>query len=79
MLSVRWFPSPRLPRENGVVEWNGLGGHVTGWMIWYCVVSFVAGGVVVGAWVSGFYFMFCCGCRLEMSPRFSLINLVVIC
>ncbi|PQE33281.1 glucose-6-phosphate isomerase protein [Rutstroemia sp. NJR-2017a WRK4] len=51
MLSVRWFPSPRLPRENGVVEWNGLGGHVTGWMVWYCVLSFVAGGVVVGAWM----------------------------
>ncbi|EDO00587.1 hypothetical protein SS1G_14457 [Sclerotinia sclerotiorum 1980 UF-70] len=52
-LSVRWFPTPLLPRENGKVEWNGLGGHV-GWVtIGYIILAFGAGATVMGAWMVG--------------------------
>lgn len=51
--SVRWFPTPHLPRENGKVEWAGLGGHVFWSTLWYCLLSFGAGGTVVGVWVLG--------------------------
>ncbi|KAI9651236.1 hypothetical protein NHQ30_001274 [Ciborinia camelliae] len=52
-LSVRWFPTPLLPRENGKVEWNGLGGHVSWFMIGYVLVAFGAGATVMGAWMVG--------------------------
>lgn len=49
-LSVRWFPSARLPRENGAVVWNGLGGG-GGWVVLgYLGLGFVAGGLVAGVW-----------------------------
>ncbi|KAJ8061908.1 hypothetical protein OCU04_009696 [Sclerotinia nivalis] len=52
-LSVRWFPTPLLPRENGMVEWNGLGGHV-GWVtVGYIILAFGAGATVMGAWMVG--------------------------
>ncbi|ATZ58000.1 hypothetical protein BCIN_15g04960 [Botrytis cinerea B05.10] len=52
-LSIRWFPTPLLPRENGKVEWNGLGGHVNWMTIGYVIVAFGAGATVMGAWMVG--------------------------
>jgi hypothetical protein len=51
--SVRWFPTPALPTTNGKVEWAGMGGHVYASTLFYCVVSFGAGAVVVGTYLLG--------------------------
>lgn len=53
LMSVRWFPSSELPRENGRVEWNGLGGHVHWGMLGGLISGFGAGAVVAGAWCLG--------------------------
>jgi hypothetical protein len=50
-LSVRWFPTPNLPRTNGKVEWNGLGGH-----FFLSTFSYWALGVIVGAIGAGTWF-----------------------
>ncbi|KAK8127881.1 hypothetical protein PG984_008989 [Apiospora sp. TS-2023a] len=42
-LSVRWFPTPALPKTEGKVEWAGMGGHVYASTIFYGLVSFTAG------------------------------------
>ncbi|KAJ1332998.1 hypothetical protein MN608_02988 [Microdochium nivale] len=42
-LSVRWFPTPALPKTEGTVEWQGMGGHVYASTIFYAIVSFAAG------------------------------------
>ena len=44
-LSVRWFPTPKLPKTEGKVEWHGMGGHVFASTVWYSVVSFWRGYV----------------------------------
>ncbi|RYP53861.1 hypothetical protein DL769_010436 [Monosporascus sp. CRB-8-3] len=41
--SVRWFPTPALPKTEGKVEWAGMGGHVYASTIFYSLVSFIAG------------------------------------
>lgn len=45
MLSVRWFPTPYLPRENGKVEWAGMRGHFRATTFFYCIASALAGAV----------------------------------
>ncbi|KAK7956467.1 uncharacterized protein PG986_005689 [Apiospora aurea] len=42
-LSVRWFPTPALPKTEGKVEWAGMGGHVYASTVFYGLVSFTAG------------------------------------
>ncbi|KAF5626381.1 hypothetical protein F25303_11105 [Fusarium sp. NRRL 25303] len=42
-LSVRWFPTPALPKTEGKVEWQGLGGHIYASTVFYSLVSFGAG------------------------------------
>jgi hypothetical protein len=44
--SVRWFPTPALPMNNGKVEWNGMGGHIYASTVFYIVVAFGAGVLV---------------------------------
>lgn len=51
--SVRWFPTPALPKTEGKVEWQGLGGHVYASTVFYSLVSFVAGALVVGMYTLG--------------------------
>jgi hypothetical protein len=51
--SVRWFPNPRLPRTDGTVQWQGMGGHVFASTVFYVMVSFIAGAVVSGAYFYG--------------------------
>ena len=41
--SVRWFPTPALPKTEGKVEWAGMGGHVYASTVFYALVSFGAG------------------------------------
>ncbi|EJT70134.1 hypothetical protein GGTG_12307 [Gaeumannomyces tritici R3-111a-1] len=41
--SVRWFPTPALPKTEGTVEWQGMGGHVYASTVFYGLVSFLAG------------------------------------
>ncbi|CAD6499958.1 BgTH12-04063 [Blumeria graminis f. sp. triticale] len=53
MLSVRWFPTPHLPRENGKIEWAGMGGHFYASTFFYCLTSAVAGAVVSSMWFFG--------------------------
>lgn len=43
--SIRWFPTPELPRSNSRDEWND-GGHIGFSTIFYGLVSFGAGVVV---------------------------------
>ena len=52
-LSVRWFPSPSLPRENGKIEWAGMGGHFYASTFFYCVVSAGAGAIASATWLLG--------------------------
>jgi len=52
-LSVRWFPTPHLPRTNGKVEWAGMGGHFYASTFFYCVVSAGAGAVGMAVWAFG--------------------------
>lgn len=42
-LSVRWFPTPALPKVEGSVDWQGMGGHVYASTVFYGVLSFAAG------------------------------------
>jgi len=41
--SVRWFPTPALPKTEGRVEWAGMGGHIYASTVFYSMVSFLAG------------------------------------
>lgn len=43
--SVRWFPTPALPKTEGKVEWAGMGGHVYASTVFYALVSFIAGAL----------------------------------
>ncbi|PHH69896.1 hypothetical protein CDD82_7459 [Ophiocordyceps australis] len=52
-LSVRWFPTPALPKTEGKVEWQGLGGHVYASTVFYSLVAFVAGVLVAGIYTMG--------------------------
>lgn len=52
-LSVRWFPTPALPKTEGKVEWAGLGGHIYASTFFYSLVSFVAGALVTGMYTMG--------------------------
>jgi len=52
-LSVRWFPTPSLPKTNGKVEWAGMGGHFYWSTAFYCIVSAAAGASVVTVWFWG--------------------------
>lgn len=51
--SVRWFPSPQLPKSEGRVDWQGMGGHVYASTIFYCLASFVTGVCATGAYLLG--------------------------
>ncbi|KFA78693.1 hypothetical protein S40288_01655 [Stachybotrys chartarum IBT 40288] len=51
--SVRWFPTPALPKTEGKVEWQGLGGHVYASTVFYCLVSFIAGLLISGMYILG--------------------------
>jgi hypothetical protein len=51
--SVRWFPTPHLPTDNGKVVWAGMGGHFYATTFFYCLVSFGAGVTATAAWVWG--------------------------
>lgn len=51
--SVRWFPTPALPKTEGRVEWRGLGGHIYASTVFYSVVSFGAGVVIAGMYTLG--------------------------
>lgn len=48
--SIRWFPSPHLPRENGKIEWAGMGGHFYASTFFYCVVSAGAGAALTAVY-----------------------------
>lgn len=52
-LSVRWFPKPSLPKTEGRVEWQGLGGHIYASTVFYSLVSFIAGLLIAGAYTLG--------------------------
>jgi hypothetical protein len=52
-LSVRWFPTPSLPRENGKVEWAGLGGHFFLSTLVYVLLGIGVGAVGMGVWAFG--------------------------
>jgi hypothetical protein len=43
--SVRWFPTPALPKTEGKVEWQGMGGHIYASTVFYGIVSFIAGAL----------------------------------
>ena len=51
--SVRWFPTPALPKINGKVEWQGLGGHIYASTVFYSLVSFGAGALMAGMYTMG--------------------------
>ncbi|KAM0284658.1 hypothetical protein ACHAQH_001811 [Verticillium albo-atrum] len=51
--SVRWFPTPALPKTEGTVEWQGMGGHIYASTVFYSIVSFGAGVTVAGAYFLG--------------------------
>ncbi len=51
--SVRWFPTPALPKTDGHVEWQGMGGHIYASTVFYSLVSFTAGVVIAGAYFMG--------------------------
>ncbi|CAH0025894.1 unnamed protein product [Clonostachys rhizophaga] len=51
--SVRWFPTPHLPKTEGRVEWQGLGGHIYASTVFYSLVSFLAGSVAAGLYTLG--------------------------
>lgn len=52
-LSVRWFPTPNLPKTEGHVEWQGMGGHVYASTVFYIITSFMAGVLVAGTYFFG--------------------------
>ncbi|GAB0133076.1 hypothetical protein EsDP_00001492 [Epichloe bromicola] len=51
--SVRWFPTPHLPKTEGKVEWRGLRGHVYASTVFYSLVSFGAGASLAGLYTLG--------------------------
>lgn len=51
--SVRWFPTPALPKTEGKVEWQGMGGHIYASTVFYAIVSFLAGVLVSGVYFFG--------------------------
>lgn len=51
--SVRWFPTPSLPKVQGKVEWSGMGGHIYASTVFYIVLSFLAGIVVASVYFFG--------------------------
>ncbi|KAK1752015.1 hypothetical protein QBC47DRAFT_389457 [Echria macrotheca] len=51
--SVRWFPTPALPRVEGKVEWSGMGGHIYASTVFYSMLSFGAGVVVSAVYFFG--------------------------
>lgn len=51
--SVRWFPTPALPKTEGRVEWAGMGGHIYASTVFYSLVSFMAGMLMAGAYFFG--------------------------
>ncbi|CAI4214925.1 unnamed protein product [Parascedosporium putredinis] len=51
--SVRWFPNPQLPRTDGTVHWQGMGGHIFASTIFYVMFSFIAGAVASGVYFYG--------------------------
>ncbi|KAI1420951.1 hypothetical protein F5Y12DRAFT_81988 [Xylaria sp. FL1777] len=51
--SVRWFPTPALPKTEGKVEWQGMGGHIYASTVFYSIVSFIAGVLGSGAYFFG--------------------------
>ncbi|GAP84730.1 hypothetical protein SAMD00023353_0800330 [Rosellinia necatrix] len=52
-LSVRWFPTPALPKTDGRVEWQGMGGHIYASTVFYAIVAFIAGVLASGAYFFG--------------------------
>ncbi len=51
--SVRWFPTPALPKTEGRVDWAGMGGHVYASTVFYSLVSFLAGLTVSAVYFLG--------------------------
>ncbi|KAB5513096.1 hypothetical protein GE09DRAFT_1163442 [Coniochaeta sp. 2T2.1] len=51
--SVRWFPTPALPKTEGHVEWQGMGGHIYASTVFYSIVSFITGVVAAGVYFFG--------------------------
>lgn len=51
--SVRWFPTPALPKTGGHVEWQGMGGHIYASTVFYSLVSFTTGMVMAGVYFFG--------------------------
>ncbi len=51
--SVRWFPTPALPKTEGKVEWSGMGGHIFASTVFYGLVSFCAGILVSAVYFFG--------------------------
>ncbi|OAA66831.1 hypothetical protein SPI_01407 [Niveomyces insectorum RCEF 264] len=51
--SVRWFPTPALPKTEGRVEWSGMGHHVGPSTVFYSLVSFLAGLIVSAVYFFG--------------------------
>lgn len=48
--SVRWFPTPELPKTEGRIEWSGLGGHIYASTVFYSIVAFIAGASLAGGY-----------------------------
>ncbi|KAH9908319.1 hypothetical protein F4778DRAFT_343827 [Xylariomycetidae sp. FL2044] len=51
--SIRWFPTPALPKTEGKVEWQGMGGHIYASTVFYGLVSFIAGVLASGVYFFG--------------------------
>ncbi|CAL3969905.1 hypothetical protein PZA11_007546 [Diplocarpon coronariae] len=51
--SVRWFPTPHLPTDNGKVAWAGMGGHFYASTFFYCLLSAGAGALGSAVWFLG--------------------------
>ncbi|KAK4184249.1 hypothetical protein QBC35DRAFT_61185 [Podospora australis] len=51
--SVRWFPTSALPKTEGHVEWQGMGGHIYASTVFYAILSFLAGMIVSGVYFFG--------------------------
>ena len=51
--SVRWFPTPALPKTEGRVEWAGMGGHIYASTVFYSLVSFMAGLLLASVYFFG--------------------------
>lgn len=50
--SVRWFPTPALPKSEGRVEWRGMS-HVRASTVWYSLVSFLGGLALASVYFFG--------------------------